>query len=474
MSITLPSQDAAVFSQRRRVVQSGIHGRAALFYAGNLRPRNYPANVYPFRADSHFLYLTGCSIPGAVLMLTEGGSKLFLEPPTPGDALWHGESPDFDAIRRATGVESVFALSDLEPAISNVGGAAEVATLPTADPIARLRQAQQLGRNWTDPDRTDVLSPIDGSLADSVIAARLLHDAAAIEQLHHAAAGTKAAHLAGMAVTRAGILEHEVCAAMEAKLSARGQTTAYGSIVTVRGDVLHNFSHDNRLQDGDLLLADVGAEHEGWAGDVTRTWPVSGRFSPTQRAIYEIVVQAQLDAIALVRSGNRYRDVHLRAAQTIARGLVDEGILRGDVDNLVERGAHALFFPHGIGHLLGLDVHDMEGLGDRASYGPDRARSKQFGLSFLRLDLDLRPGMAVTVEPGIYFVPAILNNNTLIGPFVADGSLDLAGVARFSDVRGIRVEDDILCTDEEPEVLSVGIPKTLCEVESTVGTATIV
>src|SRR5690606_9733685 len=143
---------------------------------------------------------------------------------------------------------------------------------------------------------------------------------------------------------------------------------------------------------------DAGAEYRGWASDVTRTWPVSGRFSPTQRAIYDIVLQAQRDAIAQVRPNVRYRDIHLTCARTLTRGLVDEGILVGEPESLVERGAHAIFFPLGVGHLLGLDVHDMEDLGDRAGYGPGRIRSDQFGLSYLRLDRDLEIGMLVTIE----------------------------------------------------------------------------
>jgi Xaa-Pro aminopeptidase len=216
------------------------------------------------------------------------------------------------------------------------------------------------------------------------------------------------------------------------------------------------------------VLADLGGELEGWATDVTRTWPVSGHFSPTQRALYEIVLQANLDGIAKVRPGARYRDIHLAASLTLARGLVDEGLLRGDPESLVERGAHAIFFPHGVGHLLGLDVHDMEDLGDRAGYAQGRTRSSQFGLGYLRLDRDLAPGMLVTIEPGLYLVPAILGRQALVGPFIADKTFDPAALARFADVRGIRIEDDVLCTTTEPEVLSAAIPKQASAVESAV------
>jgi Xaa-Pro aminopeptidase len=239
----------------------------------------------------------------------------------------------------------------------------------------------------------------------------------------------------------------------------------------VHGEVLHNTSYDGVLAAGDLLLADAGAEHQGWASDVTRTWPVSGRFSGTQRAMYEIVLAANEAAIDLVRPGNRYRDVHLAAARVLTRGLVELGILSGDVDDLVVRGAHAVLFPHGVGHLLGLDVHDMEDLGDRAGYAPGRTRSDQFGLGYLRLDRDLQPGMVVTIEPGLYRIDALLADERIAEPWVRDGTLSMDALARFADTRGIRIEDDVLCTPTAPRVLTATIPKSVAQLEALVGSA---
>jgi Xaa-Pro aminopeptidase len=235
--------------------------------------------------------------------------------------------------------------------------------------------------------------------------------------------------------------------------------------------VLHNTTYFNTLAEGDLLLCDAGAEHQGWASDVTRTWPVSGRFSATQRDLYDIVLAAQEAAIAAVRPCVRYRDLHLLSSRVLAQGLVDLGILRGDPESLVERGAHALFFPHGLGHLLGLDVHDMEDLGDRAGYAPGRSRSEQFGLCYLRLDRDLQPGMLVTIEPGIYLVPGIFADEALCGPFDRDKTLNRDRLADFADVRGIRIEDDVLCTEGAPEVLTAAIPKDRAAVEAAVAGA---
>ncbi|MCX4246581.1 aminopeptidase P family protein [Paraliomyxa miuraensis] len=461
MSAQLPSQPASVFGRRRTALAAALGDTPALLFSGSQRARNYPANVFPFRADSHFLYLAGAAIPEAALLIHGGRTELFVPPKDDDDPLWHGPTPGPEHVTRATGVDAVRSRQELPAAIAAAGGGASMATLPSADPITRFDQCRLLGRAWPG-DRTpgvDGLDPVDLGLADAMIALRLRHDEGALELIRRAVHGTTAAHLAGMAASRPGRFEHEVRAAMERELLARDMTTAYGSIVTVHGEILHATTYGNELREHDLLLADLGGELEGWANDVTRTWPVSGKFSPTQRALYDIVLQSQLDAIAMVRPGVRYRDVHLAAALTLARGLVDEGLLRGDPHALVERGAHALFFPHGVGHLLGLDVHDMEDLGDRAGYAPGRARSEQFGLGYLRLDRDLAPGMVVTIEPGIYLVPAILQRQALVGPFVADGTFDPARLERFSDVRGIRIEDDVLCTTTNPEVLTAAIPK---------------
>ncbi len=461
---------AAVFRRRRAAVTEALGPRGALVFAGGLRGRNYPANVYPFRAGSHFLYLVGMPLPDAVLWLDGGRSELFVPPPAADDALWHGDIPGFDALAAATGVDHVRPLPELHAFIERIGPH-ELATLPALDPHTCARQRAWLDRRWVDDATPGIatLDAVDVELADAMIAARICHDDEALAAIRTAVVATAAGHMAGMAATRPGILEHEVRAAIEHEFMRRGCECAYGSIVTVHGEILHDGSHHRQLREGDLLLADAGAEHAGWASDVTRTWPVSGHFSPTQRALYEIVLAANEAAIAMVRPGVRYRDVHLEACRVLTRGLVDVGIFRGDPDDLVERGVHAMLFPHGVGHLLGLDVHDMEDLGDRAGYAPGRARASQFGLGYLRLDRDLQPGMVVTIEPGLYLVDALLNDDALCGPFVRDGSVDRGRLAQFADVRGIRIEDDVLCTPTGPWVLSAAIPKSPDEVCAQIG-----
>jgi Xaa-Pro aminopeptidase len=251
---------------------------------------------------------------------------------------------------------------------------------------------------------------------------------------------------------------------------------AYNSILSVRGEVLHNLCHDNVVQDGDILLLDAGAENgHGYCSDITRCWPAGGELSAEGREIYDIVLRAEVAAIEMVKPGRRYRDVHMGAARVIAEGLAGMGILSGDPDDLVESGAHALFFPHGVGHLIGLDVHDMETFGDAIAYPKGRTRSQQFGTAYLRLDIDLAPGMCFTIEPGIYFVPAILHGEEFREQFKdqvdwnrAEAFLQMNGGRGFG---GIRIEDDVLCTEGGYDVLTKSTPKQREEVCELVGSA---
>lgn len=430
--------------------------------SGRSSPRNYADNAFPFRAASHFIYLVGAQIENCFLTLREGRFTLFARAPTATDRLWDGPSPSLAELSEQLGIE-VQGLDRLE---AHLATRSDWATLPTPD----LRGCEDLSRLLGRAVRPGELSERDAPLADAMIALRLIHDEAALQSFRDGAVITHAVHLAGMGISAPGKTEAQVRAAMEHEALSRDVPLAYQPIVSVHGEVLHSHSYRNVLADGDLLLADVGAESPGgWATDVTRTWPVNGRFSSTQRAFYDVVLAAQIAAIERVRPGVRYRDVHLTAARELARGLVALGVLRGDPEELVADGVVGLLFPHGIGHLMGLDVHDMEDLGDRAGYAPGRERSAQFGIRSLRLDRDLEPGMVVTIEPGLYRVPAILEDAELSA--IAGDRLDRKELARYADVRGIRIEDDVAVTHGDPEVLTASIPKRAEEVEALVGTA---
>ncbi len=441
--------------QRRQKLASLIDFPAIL-WSGNTNPRNFPANVFPFRASSHFLYFAGLPLPNAAIRLEAGKLELFMDDPKPSSALWHGEMPRSEEIAHKIGADAVKPMVEL-----SVEGAA---TIAVQDAATWTQQSQLLDRLVLPQIQP---TGIDLELAKAIVTVRLTHDEAALTELRKAAVVTVEAHKAGMAATTSAKIEAEVRSLMEAVIIAHNMTTSYNSIVTVHGEVLHSDRYHHSLQPGDLLLADVGAETEmGWAADVTRTWAVSGKFSSTQRDIYDVVLAAHDACIAKIRPGVEYEDIHLLACSVIASGLVDLGILKGNPEDLVEMDAHALFFPHGIGHLLGLDVHDMEDLGDLAGYEEKRERSDRFGLGYLRLNRPLRPGMLVTIEPGFYQVPAILNDANLRSKY--HHVVNWERLSQFADVRGIRIEDDVLVTTEGSEVLTAALPNQASAVEDLV------
>jgi Xaa-Pro aminopeptidase len=435
--------------RRQRLALQFAH--PILLWSGGALPRNFPANRFPFRASSHFLYFAGIALQDAVIYLHQGQLTLYIDEPDVTDALWHGPSPSRDQIATIMGADAAYPLVTVQQV------ALEAATILVQDLRTRQHQEQVLGRSLKEP-----LS-LDQSLAEAIVQLRLVQDASAIQAIQDSVAVTIQAHRVGIAHTRHAKTEVDVRAAMEAVILAADMTTAYSSIVTTHGEVLHSQSYRHSLQGGDLLLVDVGAEHPlGWAADVTRTWPVSGEWSSTQRALYNVVLAAHDACIAALEPGVEFAAIHLLAAQTIIEGLVDLGILRGNVDTLVERAAHALFFPHGIGHLLGLDVHDMEDLGDLAGYAPGRNRSKQCGMQYLRLNRPLQAGMVVTIEPGFYQVPAILEDTHRRTVF-AD-CVNWERLSDFRDVRGIRIEDDVHVTETGHTVLTSALPVTADEI----------
>ncbi len=450
---------------RRRTLCAQL-GAPVLLANNGVRVRNLPLNTLPFRADSTFLYYTGCTEPGAFALLVDGHCTLFLHPTERGDELWHGPMPTMGERRQRLGADAVRPVFELDAATAPHLGRLVALAVPDAAVTARL--AVIIGRGLAYPG-----TPGPDALVDAVIRQRRTRDPWELDQMRLAAAMTASAHHAAMVATRPGVHERELAAFFDAVIAARGGTTAYRSIVTVRGEVLHKPDYDQVLADGDLLLLDGGAEvPSGYASDVTRTWPVNGRFTGRQQAAYELVLAAQEVGIVRCRVGTRYRDIHWEATRVLAAGLVEMGLLRGAVDGLVESGATGVFFPHGVGHLIGLDVHDLENFGDRPAYAPGRNRPTQFGARYLRMDLDLEANMVVTVEPGFYVVPAILRDPELRDRFSAQ--VDFAAAESWIGFGGIRIEDDVRIrpADEgggEPEVLSAAIPKSIPALQALVG-----
>jgi Xaa-Pro aminopeptidase len=266
-------------------------------------------------------------------------------------------------------------------------------------------------------------------------------------------------------IAKPGIYEYEVMGAVEGLRSAKGSANSFSAICTVHSEVLHGRPYYNKMQAGDLLLLDCGAESPNhYASDITRTLPVSGTFSALQRDIYTIVLAANTGAIAMMKPDVLFLEVHLYAARIIVDGLKQLGFMKGDTQAAVEAGAHALFFPHGLGHLLGLDAHDMEGLGeDHIGYDESTRRSRQFGLAFLRFAKKLEPGMALTVEPGIYFIPSLIAHWR--GQNLHPEFIDYEAVEKHLDFTGIRIEDDVLVAPQGSRIMGKQIPKTIQEIE---------
>jgi Xaa-Pro aminopeptidase/Xaa-Pro dipeptidase len=462
------------FKRRRAEFLQSIDTPVLLF-AGGWISRNYPANWCPFRADSAFLFLIPSPEPNAAALFDpkDESVTLFLDERTPEDALWHGPVPGFADLKTGIGVTAIEKRADLASFVRKKLGKRAVQSLAVHDPNATAEARSITGEDLDYRDPARVGAP---ELIAALAKLRLLRAPEELAEMRAAAAVTQQAHALAMARTRAGIREQELVGHVEGVFARHGCVPAYNTILTVRGEVLHNHAHGNMLLDTDLVLLDAGAENtSGYCADVTRTWPVNGRFSAEAREVYDIVLAAEKAAIEAVRPGVRYRDVHMLAARVITEGLVQMGLMKGHPDALVESGAHALFFPHGVGHLIGLDVHDMEAFGDQVHYGKGRTRSQQFGTAYLRLDLDLRAGMCFTIEPGIYFVPAILHDAKFRKQF--KGQVDFARAETFLTMHsqrgfgGIRIEDDVHCTESGVEVLTAAIPKETVAVEALVGSA---
>jgi len=461
--------------QRRRAQLLDAIDRPTLLMAGGWRWRNYPHNYLPYRPDSNWLLFFDNHEPGSAALFdpADRSVTLFLNERTAEDALWHGSVPSFEDVGRHLGVSSVLPRSSLGESVAKIANGREVRSMAVADhdTTAYLRELTGEDLYFGDSERT-----ASRELIEAIGKIRLCKDEEEIAEMRRTAAVTREAHLLAMAETRAGVSEQVLAGHVEGCFARHGCVAAYNTILSVRGEVLHNNDHGNVLQDTDIVLLDAGAENStGYCSDVTRSWPVSGKFGVEGAEIYDIVLAAECASIDAVAPGARYRDLHLAASRVIAEGLAGMGLLRGNPDSLVETGAHALFFPHGVGHLIGLDVHDMEGFGDAIAYPSGRSRSDQFGLAYLRLDVDLQPGMTFTIEPGIYFVPAILRSEDFRSRFKEQVDFDRAeAFLQMNEARGfggIRIEDDVLCTEHGAEVLTADIPKERTSVEALVGTA---
>jgi len=457
--------DTSTYVARRKALRAAVPGGAILIMGNNEAPRNYAGEPYPFRQDSHFLYYVGVNQAGmAALLEPDGREVLFGAPADPDDLVWHGPHATLDDHAAAAGFSDHAGLVSLGDRLAELRSrGVEIHYLPPYRAERSFLVGSLLGI-----DPREVEAGVSFELVRAVVAQRVVKEEVEIAEIEDALGVSAMGYRAAMAAAKPGRTEAEIAAVLLGPALALDRQQAFNPIVSVRGEVLHNKSHANTLADGDLLLVDSGAESSHWyASDITRTFPVSGRYSQQQRDVYEVVLASQVSAIAAAAPGVNNRDLHFIAARTIASGLKDLGLMQGDVDAAVEAGAHALFFPHGLGHMMGQDVHDMEDLGDIVGYPEGEERSSQFGLAFLRLARELAPGWVITVEPGIYFIPALIDGWQSEGrhrDFICYENIEA-----FRTFGGIRIEDDIVITDDGCRVLGSGIAKTIDEVEEAMG-----
>jgi Xaa-Pro aminopeptidase len=454
--------DTKTLKVRRAELREKVKDGAIVLAGQDEASRNYPANPYPFRQDSHFLYYVGINLPSlTAVILPDGTEKLFGPPEDPDDLIWSGPHPVLADHAERAGVAQTADNGELKPLLDEFKG--KGVALHYLPPY-RAETTNKLA-GLLDLPYQEIAGGASQELARAIVEMRSIKSEAEAAEIDEALGVTKAMYEAAVAATEPGALESAAAGALQGAALAHDRAQSFLPIVSIRGEVLHNNYYGNTMRAGDLLVIDSGAESGSfYASDITRTYPVSGKFDQRQKAIYQIVLESQLAAIGIASPEVTNRDLHFAAARTIAAGLRDLGLMKGDTDEAVKAGAHALFFPHGIGHMLGLDVHDMEDLGDVVGYPEGEPRSAQFGLSFLRLAKQLRPGFVITVEPGIYFVPALIERWKTEGKHEA--FIDYAEVDKYLGFGGVRIEDDVLITADGHRVLGPGIPKTVADVEA--------
>jgi len=424
---------------------------------------NYQANTYHFRQDSSFLYFFGLDMPSlaAVVNVDEGNDMIFGNDVDMEDIIWMGHLPTMKERAALVGVSKTAPLAQLEETIKGAQQRGKtIHYLPPYRAEAVIKIAQLLGI-----EHDSVKKYASKEFIKAVVAQRNVKIPEEIAQMELAHEVTYDMYIAAMKMAKPGVYEYEIAGKMEGIIGASDCHVAFPIILTKNGQILHNHTHGNKLEEGNLLVMDSGSDSPmNYASDITRTVPVGGKFTEKQKQIYEVVLQAQETAIQNIKPGIMFKDIHLQSASVIASGLKEIGLMRGDTDAAVHAGAHALFFPHGLGHMIGLDVHDMENLGeDFVGYDHTVERSSQFGLAYLRLAKKLEPGNVLTVEPGIYFIPALIDQWLAEKKF--DQFIDYEKVEAYRDFGGIRIEDDVLVTQDGSQVLGKSIPKTVAEVE---------
>ena len=460
--------DASIYSQRRLRLKEQIGSGILLFLGNDESPMNYPGNPYHFRQDSSFLYFFGLDSPGlaGVIDVDENRDIIFGDDVDIEDIIWMGAQPSLQERAEKVGVQEAVPFKELAASLkTGILKRKKIHFLPPYRNDALLKLGQLLGIQVSRVK--EYMSP---ELIAEVVAQRSIKIPEEIEQIELALETTYEMHTTAMKMAKPGRYEREIAGVIEGIALSRSNGISFPVILSINGQILHNHYHGNQLQEGRLMVNDSGAETAmHYAADITRTVPVGGKFTQKQRDVYEIVLNAQETGIQASKPGIKNKDVHLKAMTVIASGLKELGLIQGDVDEAVKVGAHALFMPHGLGHMMGLDVHDMEDLGENnVGYDKDIKRSDQFGLAYLRLAKELQPGYVMTVEPGLYFIPSLIDKWVKEDKFPE--FINYEKVNTYRDFGGIRIEDNLLVTEDGYRVLGKPIPKTVADVEAITAT----
>ncbi|MBN2863852.1 MAG: aminopeptidase P family protein [Bacteroidales bacterium] len=450
---------------KRREALHGLMKEGLGLFIGNIEaPMNYPANTYHFRQDSDFLYFFGLDLPGfAGLMDFDSGKDwIFGNDIDIDDIIWMGPQPTVRDLALGCGITDTAPMPKLEDTLKDaLSKERKIHFLPPYRGETKMIMGSLLKEN---PCR--MKTNVSAELIKAVVSLRSVKEKEEIAEIEKAVDIAYEMHVTAMKMCKPGIKEQEISGTIEGIALAKGSGTSFPVILSMNGQTLHNHYHGNILRKGKMMVTDAGAEtNMHYASDITRTTPVGGRFSQLQKDVYEIVLKANTEAIKAIRPGLSNRDVHIMACKIIASGMKDLGLMKGDVDSAVETGAHSLFMPHGLGHMMGLDVHDMEGLGENnVGYSDKVKRSDQFGHAFLRFALPYKPGHVFTVEPGCYFIPELIDKWRSEGKYRE--FINYSRIEKYMSIGGIRIEDNILVTEKGHKLLGKPIPKTVEEVES--------
>lgn len=444
--------DKQVYAERRNRLRAKMGSGIILIPGNNESPMNYTDNTYHFRQDSTFLYLFGLDIPGlfGVIDANAGNDTLFGNDNSIEDIIWSGVKPSVKELAASVGVANSAPFKNL---FAKVGKGSKALFLPPYLADIKLLLEELLGI-----PAANLAKHASLDLIHALVAMRSVKDDSEIAEIEVACETGYKMHVAAMKMAKPGVMEQEIAGTIEGIAQAYGGGTSFPTILTQNGQTLHNHLHTFQLEKGRMIIVDAGAESNGhYASDFTRTIPVGGKFSQKQLDIYNIVLKANNTATALIKPGETYLSIHLKIAEVITTELKELGLMKGDVKEAVASGAHALFMPHGLGHMMGLDVHDMENYGQTYVGYDDEVRPvDQFGTAYLRLGRRLQKGFVITNEPGLYFIPALIEkwyNEKINHAFI---NFDQA--RKYFDFGGIRLEDDILVTATGARVLGKRIP----------------